>query len=238
MSLQHRLNLAVTPLRRMTTSIIVSVASLATAATPTSAAKDVSNQAIVCKARGTAARLEMRCPTATVAELLDALRKATGLQSEYVPELATTRVSVPSWRGPLLELLESALSAFNFVIWTNEGAPSGIAVSIVGTRGAIDTKQHPGYLEHPPDATEEPQPQERAMPPTEPAPTLVAPPNGEARTAATPEKPASSDTPASTLEPPPATGTLLQPPTAGATPLEPTPVETRPTVGPGFNTQP
>src|SRR6185436_14474212 len=70
-----------------------------------------------CTVRGTVTRLSVDCPTVSVGELLAALQKATGLRSEYPQDVVSRPVSVSLPHASLLEVLESALSAYNFAVW-------------------------------------------------------------------------------------------------------------------------
>lgn len=89
-----------------------------------------------CLARTVGSAIEVMCPTATVAEFLAVLQQTTGLKSEYPRELGSARVSVRHQTIPLLELLESALSAFNFAVWLDPGASSTVRMRIVDRRGS------------------------------------------------------------------------------------------------------
>jgi len=110
-------------------------ASLTTVAEPI---KSEGSRTDSCKVSSSATNLlEVRCPAASVADLLNILEKSTGLRSEYPRELASARVSVNLPRASLLEVLESALSAFNFAVWIDQESPSAIWLRIVDLRGAI-----------------------------------------------------------------------------------------------------
>jgi len=100
-----------------------------------------------CDARGSAMSLEVRCPTTTVADLLGLLQRTAGLRSEYPKELASTRVSVNLSRASLLEVLESALSAFNFAVWIDHDSPSVTWLRIVDMRGAGERPDQPRAYE-------------------------------------------------------------------------------------------
>jgi len=91
--------------------------------------------ATLCRARGSVLRVDVDCPTATVAELLAALRAATGLQSEYPAELGSAVVSVLRRNAPLFDVLDGALSGFNFAVSTDPEAPSIQRVHILDIRG-------------------------------------------------------------------------------------------------------
>jgi hypothetical protein len=135
-------------LRRLVAGMVVSLASMLAVAAPTAAAKQAGG-AVVCKAQSTAAGLEVRCPTATVAELLAALQRATGLRSEYPKELGQGHVSVTRRHASLLEVLESALPAYNFAVWTDQQSPSVTWVRVVELRRTIEegTEQPPAQQE-------------------------------------------------------------------------------------------
>jgi hypothetical protein len=135
-------------LRRLLPAMAISLAAMMAVAAPTAAAKQA-GRTVVCKAQGTAAGLEVHCPTATVAELLAALQQATGLRSEYPQELARSPVSVTLKRGSLLEVLERALPAFNFAVWTDDdGSPSVTWLRIVEMRRTVaHAEQAPSFLE-------------------------------------------------------------------------------------------
>jgi hypothetical protein len=89
-----------------------------------------------CTARSTAAGLQVRCPNATIAELLGALRKATGLRSEYPSELATAPVSVSVKGASLQQVVGAALAAYNIALWKDPSAPNVTWLRIVGQRQA------------------------------------------------------------------------------------------------------
>jgi len=91
--------------------------------------------ATLCRARGSVLRVDVDCPTATVAELLAALRAATGLQSEYPAELGSAVVSVLRRNAPLFDVLDGALSGFNFAVSTDPEAPDIVRVHILDIRG-------------------------------------------------------------------------------------------------------
>jgi hypothetical protein len=171
-------------LRHLLAGMAISLASMMAVAAPTAAAKQA-GRAVVCTAQGTSAGLEVHCPTATVAELLAALQQATGLRSEYPQELGRARVSVTLKRGSLLEVLERALPAFNFAVWTDDkGSPSVTWLRIVEMRRTVErAEQAPAFQEPEMRRTVEraeraPAVQEAAMPPPEVAPaSAVAPPS-------------------------------------------------------------
>ena len=94
-----------------------------------------------CDVRSSVPALEVRCPTASVADLLAILHRSTGLRSEYPQELASTRVSVNLSRASLLQVLESAFSAFNFAVWIDQDAPSITWLRIVDLRGGLERPQ-------------------------------------------------------------------------------------------------
>jgi hypothetical protein len=72
-----------------------------------------------------------------VAELLGALRQATGLRSEYPRELGTARVSVTARGASLQQVVSTALAAFNVAVWKDQAAPSVTWLRIVGLRQAV-----------------------------------------------------------------------------------------------------
>ena len=86
-----------------------------------------------CRVHSSAASLEVRCPEASIADLLATLGTSVGLRSEYPLELASTRVSVNLTHASLLEVLESALSAFNFAVWIDQESPSTTWLRIAGS---------------------------------------------------------------------------------------------------------
>lgn len=90
-----------------------------------------------CKARVVGTAVEVACPRATVAEFLAVMQRATGLRSEYPQEFASTPVSLQRPAAPLLEVLGSALSGFNFMVWVGEDRNS--TVTIVERRGQNST---------------------------------------------------------------------------------------------------
>ena len=91
----------------------------------------------LCSARSSVLGVDVDCPAATVAELLAALRAATGLQSEYPAELGSARVSVLHRNAPLLDVLDGALSGFNFAVSTDPEAPYIARVHVLGIRGGL-----------------------------------------------------------------------------------------------------
>jgi hypothetical protein len=91
--------------------------------------------ATLCRARGSVLRVDVDCPAATVAELLAALRAATGLQSEYPAELGSAAVSVLRRNAPQFDVLDGALSGFNFAVSTDPEAPNIQRVHILDIRG-------------------------------------------------------------------------------------------------------
>jgi hypothetical protein len=120
---------------RVSGAIAFALLAVALAATPALAGKRTDASAR-CTARSTAAVLQVRCPNATVAELLGALRKATGLRSEYPTELATAPVSVSVKGASLQQVVGAALSAYNIALWKDPSAPSVTWLRIVGQRQA------------------------------------------------------------------------------------------------------
>jgi len=107
-----------------------------TIAAEVAAAHRQAGGAAACTVRGTVSRLSVECPTASVMDLLAALQKATGLRSEYPPDVTSRRVSVSLPHASLLEVLETALSAFNFAVWIDRDSPSVTWLRIVDLRGA------------------------------------------------------------------------------------------------------
>ena len=190
MSLHPEFNVTASGLTRVVVGIAMAVASITAAPAPAVAAKRTGDAA-VCKAQGSSVRLDVRCPSATVAELLAALQQATGLRSEYPPELARARVSITLRRASLVEVLEHALSAFNFAVWTDhQGAPSVTWVKIVDARRTVAHLEQPGAamlsadvlstsagVPAPSDATPS---SAAAPPPSEMAPTSAASRSSEA----------------------------------------------------------
>jgi hypothetical protein len=182
MSMHSGSDVTANGLRRLVVGMAISLASMMAVAAPTAAAKQA-GRAVVCTAQGTSAGLEVHCPTATVAELLAALQQATGLRSEYPQELARARVSVTLKRGSLLEVLERALPAFNFAVWTDDKGSSSVTwLRIVEMRRTVErAEQAPAFQEAEMRRTVEraeqaPAVQEAAMPPPEVAPaSAVAP---------------------------------------------------------------
>jgi hypothetical protein len=183
-----------------------------------------------CTVRGTVTRLSVECPTASVVELLAALQKATGLRSEYPQDVASKRVSVSLPHASLLEVLESALSSFNFAVWMDRDLPSVTWLRIVDLRGAVErpeqqrtyeqTAQSPAGSEPAFDQTaqspagSEPAFEQTAQSPagSEPASSAsMAPQNNEADMAWEREKFARGVTTTYPLEPPIEAGSGPQP---------------------------
>lgn len=140
--MQYRLAVTASGSRHVLVCIVVSLGSITAVAAPTAAAQRAAG-AVVCTAQRTAAGLDVHCPSATVAELLSVLQQATGLRSEYPQELAPARVSVTLRRRSLLEVLESALSAFNFAVWMDQSSPSVTWVTLLDLRGAVERPDQP-----------------------------------------------------------------------------------------------
>jgi hypothetical protein len=188
------------------------------AAAPTVAAQQA-RPAVVCKAQSAAAGLEVQCPTATVAEFLAALQKATGLRSEYPQELARARVSVTLKSGSLLDVLERALPAFNFAIWTDDKGPSSVTwVRIMEMRRTVKgAEQAPAFPEaamHPSEVT----PASVAQPASSAA---LQPSHNKAEMARVRESFARSVTQATPLQAPPADPGSLMPPVSTSPVLMP-----------------
>ena len=120
----------------------IAISQSAAAARPTTSAR-TSDVAATCRAQGTATRLEVHCPSATMADLLAVLGKATGLRSEYPREFANAPVSITRRRASLLQVLENALSGFNFATWADQSSPSVTWVRIVDMRRTVDGAQPP-----------------------------------------------------------------------------------------------
>jgi hypothetical protein len=125
---------------RLLTAIVLSVAALGALAAPRSPATGKGN-VTPCSVRGTVAQLEVRCPSATLPQLLTALRGATGLRADYAEEIATARVSVVLRRSTLTHALEAALAGFNFAVWRDEQSPYATHVSVLGMRHGTDREQ-------------------------------------------------------------------------------------------------
>lgn len=123
---------------RVAVGVVLGCASIAAAGAPTATVKQP-GKSTACSVRGTTARLQVRCPNGTVAELLAALRQATGLRSEYPRELGAARASVVTARAaPLQQVLGSALAAYNFATWKDPASPSVTWLRIVGLRHPTD----------------------------------------------------------------------------------------------------
>ncbi len=142
MRMQHGFDTTASAKRHLLVGIIVSLGSLTAAAAPTAAAQRAVGP-VVCAAQSTAAGLDVHCPSATVAQLLSALQQATGLRSEYPQELAPARVSVTLRRSSLVEVLENALSAFNFAVWMDQSSPSVTWVKILDMRHSVEHTDQP-----------------------------------------------------------------------------------------------
>jgi hypothetical protein len=210
---------------RAAVAIIISMLPLTTAAGPANRSEDGTSNEARCAAKGSVTRLEVRCPTASLTELLGALRSATGLRSEHGPQLGGSPVSVTLIGGSLLQVLETALSAFNFVFWIDDGA-LGVPRLSISARDVVDpAKQTSGSADHATDFVQRSQASQQTGAPPTPVefPTAISldSPGARAESADVATTGAPSAIPADAPEPFPATGVLLLPPTAGATPLEP-----------------
>src|SRR5262245_56267145 len=96
-----------------------------------------------CSAQAAGSRVQVSCPSATVAEFLGVMERATGLRSEYPKEFASARVSVSSQAASLLDVLGSALAGFNFVVWVEPDQTDGARLSIVDRRGSRPAADSP-----------------------------------------------------------------------------------------------
>jgi hypothetical protein len=207
-------------MRHGSTQTLVYVAvwfvSITAAAAPTAVAQRT-GKAVGCTAQSTAAGLEVHCPSATVGDFLYVLQQATGLRSEYPQELAPTRVSVIVHRSSLVEVLENALSAFNFALWSDQSSPSVTWVKILEVRGTVE---RPDYSQ--------PYHQTQPSPELEPASTL-----SELRPGSTASLPA-SDNEAQMAE----VRESFARSVTSANEIEPIPIVTSPVIMPGVDLQP
>jgi len=147
-----------------TTATLLSL--LATAAQPGAAKQEVKESACIVQS-GTKG-LNVRCPSASVAQLLAAFRHATGLRSECPEQLAGERVSVTLRRVELHEALRSAFAAFNIAIWEDQSSPSVTWLRLVGLRRPSDGGQQARTEQQPPISYPE------AVPVAETIPTQTA----------------------------------------------------------------
>ena len=120
---------------RAASGLAIGLLAIALSAEPAAAGKRTDTGAR-CTARNTAAGLQVRCPNATVAELLGALRKATGLRSEFPSEIGSAPVSVSVKGASLQQVVGSALAAYNIAVWKDRATPSVTWLRIVGPRQA------------------------------------------------------------------------------------------------------
>jgi hypothetical protein len=128
---------------RHTTSLGIALTSaiaagLAPALLPADGSKEANAPRSGCFANASLEGLAVACPRGTLAELVAALHKATGLNVQYPPELGVTPVSVTLSGRSLREILQSALSAFDFVTWVVRGPPDITNLILIGVRGAAD----------------------------------------------------------------------------------------------------
>ena len=123
-------------------ALVVAVALAAPAAEPKHAPEAPS-----CSADYSAVGLKITCMNGTLADLLRALHRAVGLQAEYPQELGATPVSVRLRGRSLHEALQSALPAFNFALWEEQGSPPRLM--IVGKRGTQEERTPARALSEP-----------------------------------------------------------------------------------------
>lgn len=127
-------------LTRVLFAAALSLAAVGVAAAPGHAAT-AKGGATPCLVRGTPAQLDIHCQSATLSQLLGAIRQATGLRADYPDQLASARVSTVLRRATLAHALESALAAFNFAVWRDEQQPAATHVSVLGMRGPTDPQE-------------------------------------------------------------------------------------------------
>jgi hypothetical protein len=157
------------------------VVAVALAAIPAPAAKPKhAPEAPSCSANYSAAGLKITCMNGTLADLLRALHLTVGLQAEYPQELGATPVSVRLRGRSLHEALQSALPAFNFALWEEQGSPPRLM--IVGKRGTNEERTPATALSQPAVALEEPPSVPGPLPPADSAAALM-PLNDEAEMA-------------------------------------------------------
>jgi len=186
---------------RAVVGLITGLVAMAITPAPAAAGKRADTTAR-CVARSTASGLHVRCPNGTVAELLAALRQATGLRSEYPRELGAAHVSVNTRGASLQQVVGSALAAFNFAVWKDQAAPSVTWLRIVGPRQAVAGAQEAGATY-----------QDTAAYPevTGPSDVALVPSTDEAEMARVREDFARSIKPAPGLQPVPISSTLGPP---------------------------
>jgi hypothetical protein len=136
-------------LKRMMVGIVLALVSIVAAAEAPRTGKAGTGEASSCVVRSGPKGLDVRCPNASVAQLLAAFKRATGLRSEYPDQLAATRVSVSLRRVQLHDALRSALTAFNIAIWEDQNSPSVTWVRLVGLRRPSDGVQQARTEEQP-----------------------------------------------------------------------------------------
>jgi hypothetical protein len=231
-------------------AIVAAVALLtASAGAEAAAANKQGDRRAQCAVRGSAARLDVRCPAVPLADLLGALHRATGLRSTYPSELAGARVSVTTRSAALADVLKSALAEFNFATWVDESSPNITQLSIVGLRRAVDGVEPSLAPEPAASPAREQQPSASRQSDRKPAqatetpavPTGSSPPQWVvAGAAATPSTPVQTQqrvlapTPAPVLEVGAPSAYLLSPPTAGRTPVLPQRSSETPVLKPGI----
>jgi hypothetical protein len=135
--------LEVTGLLHLLIAAVLSLAALGAVAAPRHAATS-KGSGTPCVVRGTPAQLDVHCPSATLSQLLAAIRQATGLKGDYPDQVASARVSVVLPRSTLTQVLETALAEFNFAVWRDEHSPYATHVSILGMRRATDRQEPAG----------------------------------------------------------------------------------------------
>ena len=186
---------------RTAVGLSVGLVAIAVTAAPATAGKRADTTAR-CVANSTASGLHVRCPNGTVAELLAALRQATGLRSEYPRELGAARVSVNTQGASLQQVVGSALAAYNFALWKDQATPKVTWLRIVGPRQAVAGAEDAGVTYQ--DAAAYPEVASAA------AVTLM-PSGNEAEMARVRESFARSIKPAPGLQPVPVNSTLAPP---------------------------
>jgi hypothetical protein len=137
-------------LKRAMIAVAITLAStMAQAASPGTAKQQAREAA--CVVHSGPKGLDVRCPNASVAELLLAFRQAVGLRAEYPDQFAAARVSVVLRRVQLQEALRNAFAEFNFATW--EDPKSVPWVKLVGLRRTVEGSQQQAHAYQEPAIT-------------------------------------------------------------------------------------
>jgi hypothetical protein len=87
-----------------------------------------------CSIRPRGHLVDVDCPKATLAGVLQAFEKSFGLRGEYPRELGALQISVRVRRSTPDDALRTALARFNFAVFRDANMPSITWVRVVGAR--------------------------------------------------------------------------------------------------------